>query len=246
MTASPSYWGRLASMVAPGQWLYENAHYLVADMEIDAKAARRWVPAPLRLAEPAMASVFTGHFPINTFGSVYNEAGIFLHVVHCGKPALFSPWMLVDDDVALIIGRELLGYPKKMGTIDFRIDGDRISGVASRRGAELIRMEGTLGARVEAPPPMLGRPHRNVRTSLGLAAPKVIAFTPREEAIEVRKAELTVTIGGSERDPLNELGFGRIRAAYLHRVNLAAGGIPVPVAAVSPLWSLRQLLLRVH
>jgi acetoacetate decarboxylase len=243
---APGYWGRLFGMLAPGQWLYRDAHYLVADMDIDADAARRWVPAPLRLAEPATASVFTAWFPHTTFGSVYREAGLLLHVEHFGKRAVFSPWMLVDDDVALIFGRELLGYPKKMGTIDFRIDGDRVSGRAERRGAELVRMEGVLGPRVPDPPPMLGRPHRNVRSSLGLAIPKVLAFTPREEPIEVRRADLEVRIGASERDPLADLGFGRVRAAYLHRVNLGASGLPVPVSGVSPAWFLRQWLLRAH
>ena len=245
-TQAAGYWGRLLSMLAPGDWLYRDAHYLVADMEIDARVARRWVPFPLRLASPALASIFTGYFPTNSFGSVYREAGLFLHVEHCGQPALFSPWMIVDDDVALIIGRELLGYPKKLGNINFRIDGDRICGVAERRGTELLRMEGVLGERVANPPPMLGRPHRNVRGSLGLAVPKLIAFTPREEPIEVRRVELAVTVGGSERDPLKELGFGAIRAAYLHRVNIGARGLPLPVSAVSPAWFLRQLFLRSH
>jgi acetoacetate decarboxylase len=131
-------------------------------------------------------------------------------------------------------------------TIDFRLEGDRVSAVASRRGAELLCMEGVLHERVASPPPMLGRPHRNVRSSLGLAVPKVIAFTPREEAILVRRAELDVHVGGSERDPLSQLGFGRVLAAYLHRVNLGAGFLPVPVAGVSPLWFLRQWLLRAH
>ena len=99
-------------MVAPGDWLYRDAHYLIAEMDIDPAAARRWVPFPLRLASPATATIFTGWFPHNTFGSVYHEAGLFLHVEHFGRPAIFSPWMLVDDDVALITGRELLGYPK--------------------------------------------------------------------------------------------------------------------------------------
>jgi acetoacetate decarboxylase len=243
-----TYWGRLMAMLAPGDWLYEDAHYLVADMDVDERAARRWVPAPLRLASPARASIFTAWFPKNTFGSVYREAGLFLHVEHRRTRAIFSPWMIVDDDVALILGRELLGYPKKMGEIGFEIDGDRVRGVARRRGVEILRMEGELGPEVREPPPMLGRPHRNVRAALGLALPKVIAFTPHEEARSVRRASLEVTIGASERDPLVELGFGAVRAAYLHRVNLRAPrlGLPLPVAAVSPAWYARQLLLRAH
>jgi len=241
-----SQWSRWKQMLAPGGWLYTDAHYLVADMDVDARAAARWVPWPLRLARPATASIFTAWFPSTTFGSVYREAGLFLHVEHLGRRAIFCPWMIVDDDVALIVGRELLGYPKKLGDIDFVVDGDRVSGVAWRRGTELLRMEGTLGARVADPPPMLGRPHRNVRTSLGLALSKVIAFTPREEPVEVRRAALEVRVGSSERDPLGDLGFGAVRAAHLHRVNLGGAVPPLPVSAVSPWWSLRHLLLRVH
>ncbi len=242
--------GRLAAMMAPADgWLYRDAHYLVADMEIDPAAARRWVPFPLRLVKKdgvALASIFTAFFPQNTFGSTYHEAGLFLHVEHLGRRAIFSPWMLVDDDVALITGRELLGYPKKLGSIDLSIDGDRVRGVAVRRGARLLVMEGTLGERVVEPPPMLGRPHRNVRASLGVALPEIIAFTPRERAIEVRRAQLEVTVGGSERDPLSDLGFGAIRAAYLHRVDLGGSLPPIPVGVVNPATWVGQWLLRAH
>ncbi len=243
---STPYWSRLLAMLAPGDWLYRDAHYLVAEMDVDPVAAKRWVPLPLRLASPATATLFTAWFPHNSFGSVYSEAGIFLHVEHLGRPAVFSPWMIVDDDVALITGRELLGYPKKMGEITFRIDGDAIEGIARRRGSELVRMKGTIREDVPDPPPVLARPHRNVRASMGLSLPKVIAFTPREEAISVKRVDLDVTVNGSERDPLSDLGFGAVRAARLHRVNLAANLPPIPVAGVSPLWFLKQWLLRAH
>jgi len=243
---------RLLDMMALGDFIYRDAHYLACEMEIDERAARAWVPWPLRLAKPATATVFTAWFPKTTFGSVYREAGILLHVTQAhlggvvvGRRALFSPWMLVDDDVALVLGRELLGYPKKLGTIDFEIDADSVRAVASRRGAELVRMNAKLGERAFGVPPILGRPHRNVRASIGLAIPLVVAFTPRERAIEVRKADVEITIGGSERDPLSDLGFGAIRSAHLHRVDLAASIPPIPVGIASPIGFARQLLSRV-
>jgi acetoacetate decarboxylase len=243
---STPYWSRLLSMVAPGDWMYEDAHYLVAEMSVDPVLAKRWVPSPLRLAAPARATLFTAWFPHNTFGSVYSEAGLLLHVEHLGRPAVFSPWMIVDDDVALITGRELLGYPKKLGEIDFRLDGSTVTAVASRRGAELIRMKGTLHEELATAPPIIGQAHRNVRASMGVSFPKVVAFTPREEPISVRRAELMVTVAGSERDPLGDLGLGAVTAARLHRVNLAANLPPIPVAGVSPFWFLKQWLLRAH
>lgn len=249
MTMSSNLDRLRAILRPPGDWLYRDAHYLSAEMEIDEHVARSWLPSALRLAK-GIATLFLAWFPETSFGSVYREAGLFLHVEHLGRPAVFSPWMVVDDDVALITGRELLGYPKKLATLTWSLEGDRIRASASRRGAELVRMAGTLGERVSSPPPILGRPHRNVRSTLGLALPKIVAFTPKEEAIEVREANLEVTVGGSERDPLSDLRFGKIRAAYLHRVNLGipglVRGLPLPVSAVSPGWYLKQLLFRAH
>jgi acetoacetate decarboxylase len=240
---------RLREMMAFGDYIYRDAHYLACDLELDREKAASWVPRPLRLASSpttgrATATLFTAWFPSTTFGSVYREAGVFLHVVHRSRPAVYSPWMLVDDDVALIVGRELLGYPKKLGEIEFAVEGDRVRAVARRRGAELVRMEGSLGERVEPPPPFLGRPHRNVRTTLGLAVPTLIAFTPKERTVEVRTATLDVKIGGSERDPLHQIGFGRCVGARLHRVDLAASLPPIPVGIPSPLGVLRQMLTK--
>jgi acetoacetate decarboxylase len=244
--ATPRWWNRLAAMMAPGEWIYRDAYYLVADVELDEAAASQWIPRPLALARPGRAQVFTGYFPTNTFGSVYREAGVFVDVVHRGTRAMFCPWMLVDDDVALIVGRELLGYPKKLGELAWEHEGDRIRGSAHRRGHELISMEGTLGERIAEPPPILGRPHRNIRATTGISVPKVIAFTPRERVVEVRRATLDVRIGGSERDPLHEMGFGRVLDARLHRVDLGGAMPPIPVAAVSPLAFARHILLRSH
>ena len=236
---------RLREM-ASGRWMYRDAHYLVADVELDADRARRFVPWPLRLAKPARADVFLAYFPHTAFGSVYREAGVFFDVTCWGRRAVYSPWMLVDDDVALILGRELLGYPKKLGDFDWQLDGDAICATASRRGHTLITMTGTLGDVIAAPPPILGRPHRNIRASTGIALPKVIAFTPKERVCSVRSATLDIQITGAPRDPLHEMGFGRVRAARLHRVDLGGGLPPLPVAAVWPLAFARQLLLRSH
>lgn len=246
MTADDSALERLKAMIPRRDWIYRDAHYLIADFEIDGEAARRWLPSSLKLDEPARASIFLAYFPNNTFRSVYREAGLFLHVRHWGMPAIFSPWMIVDDDVALILGRELFGYPKKLGEISWSLEGDAIEGVAQRRGTELVRMKGKLGEVLRDPPPMLGRPHRNVRSQLGFALPRIVAFKPREEIIEARSVDLDVRIGGSERDPLSDLGFGRKLGATLYRVNLGGALPPIPLTMVSPRYYLRQILLRIH
>ena len=76
--ASSSTWKSLRELreiVAPAGAMYRDAHYLVADMRVDATAAARWVPRPLRVPALARASLFTAWFPHSSFGSVYREAG---------------------------------------------------------------------------------------------------------------------------------------------------------------------------
>lgn len=204
--------------------LYRGAEYLVAEMRIDPRAAKRWLPASLRL-DSDVAELFTASFTDNAFESIYLEAGLFLRVRHWGRRAIHCPWMVVDDDVALILGRELLGYPKKLAELEWRRDGDRLETRCARRGSELVSMSATLGEPIE-PTPFLGRPHRNL---IGILVPRLVAFTPREAPIEVREAEIRVEVGGGERDPLRELAFGSVIRGRLHRVDVLRGPPPMPL-----------------
>ncbi len=240
---------RVRGLLPPDGLLYHDAHYLAATVEVDPAAMRRWLPAGLRLTSPARADVITAWFPQTSFGSRYHEAGLFVHVRTWRGTGIHCPWMILDDDVALILGREVLGYPKKLGEIDWRFDGtgrDAPFAVrASRRGAALVSMTGTVGEVLDDAPPILGRPHRNVVGTLGLALPRVVGFTPGEHVREVRRVDLDLEIGGSDRDPLHLMGLGDVVDARLHRVDLSAGRPPVPLRPLTPLHALSTLRPRV-
>ncbi|MGB6243551.1 acetoacetate decarboxylase family protein [Gordonia sp. (in: high G+C Gram-positive bacteria)] len=233
-------------LLTPGGPLYRDAHYFTATVEVDPDIVRRWLPFGIRPAAPARADVFAAWFPHCTYGSVYHEAGVFVHVKTLRGTGIHCPWMILDDDVALILGRELLGYPKKLGQIDWHFDGREISAKASRRGTDLLTMRGTVGDPLSDAPPILGRPHRNVTGTLGLALPRVVGFTPGEHPIETRRVHLDeFAVGGSERDPLHLMGLGDVVDARLHRVDLTAGSPPIPMRPLSPLHSLVRLRPRV-
>ncbi|MFK0251473.1 hypothetical protein ACIQUM_42805 [Amycolatopsis azurea] len=70
---------RLFALGDPRRTLYRDAHYFTATVELD-PAAGRWLPPGIRLAEPARADVFTAFFPDCNYGSVYREAGLFVHI----------------------------------------------------------------------------------------------------------------------------------------------------------------------
>lgn len=234
------------NLARPGRPIYRNAEYLSATLEVDAQTMQRWLPAGVRLTTPAHADLFCAYFPDNTFGAVYREVGVFVHIQVGRKVGIHCPWMIVDHDIALILGRESLGYPKKMGEITWAREGDRLHTSGTRQGVELVTMDAQIGAVIAQPPPFLGRPHRNVIGTLGLSLPRLIAFTPRETNVETREVALTLQRNGSAHDPLHQMGLGRVLTARLHRVNIAAGWLPpLALRPTHPLYLLRRLQPRV-
>lgn len=232
-------------LARPGELMYQDAHYLSATLEVDPAAMQKFLPFGVALAKPYRADLFCAWFPDNPFSPGYLEAGLFVHVKAGFGTGIHCPWMVVDDDNALILGRETAGYPKKMAALAWEREGDVITASAERRGTRLVEMVARIGDTVPEKPHFLGRPHRNVASLLGLHLPVLLAFTPREEVVEVREASLDLRLGGSERDPLHEMGLGPIVEARLHRVNLAAGLIPpLPIKPISPLFIARRLNLR--
>src|SRR6187399_2504177 len=100
LQAARKLWG-LANIGGP---MYTGAVFFAARVALDVRAARRWLPPGLSLSRPATATVFAAHFPHTSFGSVYDEAGIFFHVRRHLRGGVFCPWMVVTDDVALTVG----------------------------------------------------------------------------------------------------------------------------------------------
>lgn len=217
--------------------MFEDARFLALEVALDPSAIAAALPFGLWAAP--RATLFVAHYPRTTFGSVYSEAGLFVHL-RFPRGAVHCPWMLVDDDVALITGRELLGYPKKLGRVELAIDGGDVRARVERRGAHLLSMRGRLGATDPDPPPMLGRRAINARGS------RLVSFVPKERIREARRADVELELGGSDRDPLDRLGIGEVLEARSYRVDIGGRLPPIAVAPASPLYRLRTLTLRVQ
>lgn len=84
----------------------------------------------------------------------YNELVVLLPVTVDGQPGNYVPYIYVTTDEALIAGREIAGFPKKLAQIAWERDGDRFHGSVTRWGATLLTIEGT----VQAPMPAGARP----------------------------------------------------------------------------------------
>ena len=222
---------------------YRDAQYLAATYELDRKIAKRWLPPGLMLPRQAKADLFIASFPKSFIGEPYLEAGLFVHVRTPFGTGIHCPWMIVDNDVALTLGREG-GYPKKAGEFEYRIEGDQIFAQASRRGTKLITMRGTIGERVVDPEPFIGRSNLHVVGST-VSIPRLVWFKPIERHVGTREAELDVEISGSLTDPLTELGLGKLLSCRLNRVDLL--GVrppPIPLYPIPPTYTATNFRIR--
>jgi acetoacetate decarboxylase len=189
--------------------LWDNARFIFADVPVDARRASRILPWGLKLAEPARATLFIVDYTKTAFTIPYHEAAMLLHVRHPLGPGLHCPWMIVDDDTALIYGRELLGYPKKMGTFEFEEDETRISASLTRRGIRILSMEGEKRGRQQNPAPAFDVKTYNVGGPGSLFAINPIwMFRPKEVIHESLEMDVKLKIEVSEFDPIVDIVAG--------------------------------------
>lgn len=235
---------RTAALLLGGEGpVWPRARIAVFDAPVDAAAARAWLPPGLRSSDPARATIFVADYPETTFGVAYREAGVLLHAVHRRRPVLHCAWMVVDNDTALILGRELLGFPKKLAEIDFLMDAGSATARVRRGGVSLIalHMEGA-GPRSDREP--FTHPIVNARGIPSLLPAVLYRMDVPQRVHEGRRGTMTVEIGGSAADPLDRFGVGKreipgdAMVADLAVPPAARRSVPPvrPVGLVRPTW----------
>ena len=76
------------------------------------------VPNAMELADPPTAGLVFASYPSSTLGP-YDEVVQYLDVVYEGVKYNFTTFVYVTADSAMSAGREMGGYPKKIGRIEF-------------------------------------------------------------------------------------------------------------------------------
>ncbi len=144
----------------------------------------------------------------------FREAVVLVPVTCDGAEGNYVPYIYVTTDEALVAGREIAGWPKKLADIAFERDGDSFRGTVIRWGSELLRLEGTLDG--PAPDELLGMqgeaastPTFNYKVIPDPAGEVVIEqITSSRLEIVPRRMELgtgRLTTASSDTDPLGRL-----------------------------------------
>lgn len=126
---------------------FNDAEVLTVYFETTPEVFKRLLPAPLKPAALPIGAAFVANYPKTNFGVTYLECALFLLAQHEGEEGAFCLSMPVTNDIALILGREIFGYPKKMADIKFVRAGENASGWAERHGTRFFEVKAKLNGK---------------------------------------------------------------------------------------------------
>lgn len=99
------------------------------------------LPPPLEPAEKPLVSVFIAYYPKTNQGQPYYESALFIRAKFKGTYGNYFLAMHVTDDRAMIGGREIAGFPKKMANVFLKRKDKIIEGISERLGTKNLEMK---------------------------------------------------------------------------------------------------------
>ncbi len=107
--------------------------------ETKQEIVERLLPPPLEPFETPLARAYVCKFPRTNFDLSYQETALMLLCQYKGVTGVYILAMHVDNDIAMALGREMFGYPKKMAEISLK---RRVgaSGWGKRRGIKVVEL----------------------------------------------------------------------------------------------------------
>lgn len=102
----------------------------------------RLLPPPLEPSDNPIVYAYTANFGRTNFGiSTYKESAVFLLCAYKGEVGFYCLSMPVDNDIAMALGREFFGYPKKIARIHLEKSRNTITGWTVRHNIKIVEMK---------------------------------------------------------------------------------------------------------
>jgi len=129
---------------------FYDAEMLMVFWETKPEIIKRLLPPPLKPAKRPIALAFVANYPRTNFDVAYLEGALFLRAEFNGEEGTYCLSMPVTNDIALALGREVYGYPKKMAKIELKRNGDLITGLTERRGIRFVEISARMTGKFNA------------------------------------------------------------------------------------------------
>jgi acetoacetate decarboxylase len=189
-----------------GPYRFVNREYLIVTYRTDPDALRAVIPAPLQMAEPIVKYEFI-RMPDSTGFGDYAESGQVIPVAFQGQAGNYVHAMYLDDGAPLAGGRELWGFPKKLGSPKLSIEKDTLLGVL-RYGPVPVAVA-TMGYKHRA------LPHNAALASL--AVPNyLLKIIPHHALAPVAELPVLEVLSGAHIVSDLTLGLGTVVHDYLY------------------------------
>ena len=110
-----------------GPYRFIHREFLTIAYRTDPQKLRQVVPEPLQVDEPLVKFEFI-RMPDSTGFGDYTESGQVIPVSYRGRKGSYTLCMFLDDHPPIAGGRELWGFPKKLGKPTLRAESDTLVG----------------------------------------------------------------------------------------------------------------------
>lgn len=184
---------------------------------VDEAALRKALPAEFEVRGNVI-EFFIMDVPNGGALGAYAEGGVVVPMSYKGQPGGHVLYEIVTNDDSMAVGREVWGYPKKMGEVSWSQDGTSIKTSLSRRGVPLIEIE------FDAADAEFEKPALQPRFQTRLI-PSPEGATAKTEIIENSlkgfsysthsKGKAKISIGGNAADPFHELAIEEVIGAEM-------------------------------
>jgi len=216
---------------------FYDAEFLSVYWETKPKIIEKILPPPLKPVKYPVATAFVANYPRTNFGVSYKESALFLFAEYDGVIGIYCLAMPVDNDMAMIGGREVFGYPKKMSNIHFKREGEEAEGWVERHGIRYFEVKAKLNNKTNAKDAMkinmeLGldpsKPGSTTYNFKFFRAPNYSDFDYkprliREEitmqASELKLGEAEVILNPSKYDPWSDIVVERVLGCIYLKTN---------------------------
>jgi len=239
--------------------VFYGAEMLNTVWETKPEIIAKLLPPPLKpVANKPLVSTFVANYPKTSFCPPYKEAGLFILAECDGAVGRYCLSMPITDGMAMSMGREVCGLPKKMADIDFEVKDGKAIGKISRNGIEFFSVSAEISGKLNGDakleefneginPYMYNITYAKSADGCGfLLSPTLIRQKLAvEDIIENKLASATVTMTDSPHDPWAELEVVRmIGSQYIVSTNTLQSGENLYFNKIDPMAFVPYSFLR--
>jgi len=206
--------------------LLGDTNMVLTIFKTDPEIIKQVLPPPLKPGPEPLGHAYVAEFQKTNFGIKYKEAALFLQAQYQGEIGNYCLAMPVDNDMAMVTGREVYGYPKKIAdSITLSRQDNQVKGTCIRHGIPIIEITAelqTLFADQFTPSPDFLIKAFPSPDLMGVdERPRLLRLLNRIEYGPIEIGTGTLTLHKSVNDPLHEIPIKEVTmAAYTSNTNI--------------------------